>query len=240
MRNGWIRLYRELLEKPIWKCSTPEQKTILITLLLMANHKENEWVWGGRRFKVKKGEFVTSLESIRKSAGKNISIKQIRNALSLMENLDFLAMKTAKTGRIITILNWEKYQPTLVPEGQRSGQTRGKQGATNNNERSKIDNKLSMCPQQPIVDVYHEVLPELPQVRVWSEKRQKMLRQRWREDPKRQSLDWWRKLFEWIRESDFLMGKVPPAPGRKQFIADLEWIITQSNFIKIIEGKYHQ
>ena len=40
--DGWIRVHRELLDKPIWLNSTPEQKTILITLLLMANFKENE------------------------------------------------------------------------------------------------------------------------------------------------------------------------------------------------------
>lgn len=36
--QGWIKLHRELLDKPIWTESTPEQKTILITLLMMANH----------------------------------------------------------------------------------------------------------------------------------------------------------------------------------------------------------
>ncbi|MCA5964224.1 hypothetical protein LC724_33295 [Blautia sp. RD014234] len=38
--KGWIKIHRELLDKPIWQLSTPEQKSILITLLLMANHRE--------------------------------------------------------------------------------------------------------------------------------------------------------------------------------------------------------
>ncbi|MDL0274350.1 hypothetical protein [Clostridioides difficile] len=39
--KGWIKLYRELLDKSIWKDIKPERKVILITLLLMASHKEN-------------------------------------------------------------------------------------------------------------------------------------------------------------------------------------------------------
>jgi len=75
VENGWISLWRELLDKPIWKQSTPEQKTVLITVLLMANHEESEWEWNCKKFKVMPGEFVTSLESIRKKAGPGISTK---------------------------------------------------------------------------------------------------------------------------------------------------------------------
>src|SRR5690554_4820072 len=68
MEKGWIKLHRIIKEKPIWLASTPEQKTILITILLMANHEENEWEWKGEKFKVLPGQFVTSLESIRANA----------------------------------------------------------------------------------------------------------------------------------------------------------------------------
>ena len=36
MDQGWIKLHRGLLEKPIWTAATPEQKVLLITLLMMA------------------------------------------------------------------------------------------------------------------------------------------------------------------------------------------------------------
>ena len=67
---GWVKLHRELMDKAMWKDSTPEQKTVLITLLMMANHYENEWEWKGEKYKAKPGQFVTSLPSIVKSAGK--------------------------------------------------------------------------------------------------------------------------------------------------------------------------
>ena len=64
MSEGWIKLHRCLISKAIWSNSTPEHKTILITLLMMANHSGREWEWKGKQFKAEPGMLVTSLESI--------------------------------------------------------------------------------------------------------------------------------------------------------------------------------
>lgn len=96
------------------------------------------------------------------------------------------------------------------------------------------------CPHDEIVALYHEVLPELPRVKNWTEKRKGYLRSRWRSDPKRQNLTYWRKYFEHVRNSPFLMGEVDPMPGRSRFQADLEWLVCESNFTKVIERKYHE
>lgn len=95
------------------------------------------------------------------------------------------------------------------------------------------------CPHQEIIDLYHRVLPMGRQVRLWTAAREAKLRARWREDVKRQSLEWWARLFAYIAESDFLTGK-SHAPGRAPFELDLEWIVTPGNMVKIVEGKYHQ
>lgn len=110
MINGWIKLYRKLLDKAIWTLSTPEQKTILITLLLMANHEEKDWEWKGKRFICKPGQLVTSLEKIAKEAGKGISIRNVRTAIDRFQNFGFLTNESTKQSRLITICNWEGYQ----------------------------------------------------------------------------------------------------------------------------------
>jgi hypothetical protein len=92
--------------------------------------------------------------------------------------------------------------------------------------------KPNLCPHQEIIDAYHEKLPSLPRVKVWNDKRQTALRTRWNEDKDRQDVDYWRNLFDYISQSDFLMGRA------NDFRADLEWIITSANFVKIIEGRY--
>lgn len=96
-----------------------------------------------------------------------------------------------------------------------------------------------LCPHQAIIDLYHQTLPAGRQVRIWNDTRKAKLRARWKEDPKRQNLDWWGKFFGYIAESDFLTGKTVSA-GRPPFELDLEWIVSPTNFVKIIEGKYHR
>jgi hypothetical protein len=148
--QGWVKLHRCLAEKAIWKCSTPEQKTIFVTLLLMANHKENEWLWQGKEFKAEPGQFVTSIDSIKEAAGKGISTQNVRSALGKFQKLEFLTNVSTKTGRLITILNWEKYQVAddegnkdTNKEVTKSQQTGNKEVTPNKNDKNdKNDKKI--------------------------------------------------------------------------------------------------
>jgi phage replication O-like protein O len=52
--------------------------------------------------------------------------------------------------------------------------------------------------------------------------------------------DKWEMFFrDFIPQSKFLIGLVPPSQGHKQFRLDIDWLINESNFVKINEGKYH-
>lgn len=95
------------------------------------------------------------------------------------------------------------------------------------------------CPHQQIVGLYHQHLPSAIRVREWTPARAQALRARWREKPQRQNLEWWERFFGYIAESDFLMGRAH-SNGRKPFEIDLEWICKSKNFVKIIEGKFHE
>ena len=107
---GFFKMWRELFIKPIWLDSTPEQKTILITLLAMANYNGNEWEWKGKRYKADKGQFVTSLDSIAKNCGKGVTQQNVRTALKRFEKYEFLTNESTNKNRLITILNWHVYQ----------------------------------------------------------------------------------------------------------------------------------
>ena len=116
---GWIKLYRELIDKPIWKCSTPEQNRILITLLCMANHEPNEWEWKGQRYTVQAGQFITSVQSIvDRCACKDITTKKVRTALDRFEKFEFLTREVANKSTLITIVNWRLYQDQASQEGK--------------------------------------------------------------------------------------------------------------------------
>lgn len=135
MSNGWVKLHRALKDKPIWKCSTPEQKTILITILLMVNHEEAEWEWEGSKFKVKPGQKVTSLDNIVKEAGKGITVQNVRTALVKFEKYGFLTNQSTKTGRLITVENWASYQDKEENQ-QREQQRPNKELTPNKNNKN--------------------------------------------------------------------------------------------------------
>lgn len=109
---GWVKMYRELLDKPIFLNSTPIQWKIMTAILLMANHKSAQWDWAGKKFSVEPGQFITSFESIRKACGDDVSIQNVRTAMVRFEKLQFLTRQSTSHGQKITITNWDTYQHT--------------------------------------------------------------------------------------------------------------------------------
>ena len=106
--DGWIKLYRKLLESSAWKCTTPEQRCVLVAIMLMANYSDNKWLWKGKQFTCKKGQFITSLQSLSEKAC--VSVQSVRSALYKLKKLEFLTCESTSTGTLITIVNWDFYQ----------------------------------------------------------------------------------------------------------------------------------
>ena len=129
MAEGWIKLHRELVDKPIWQCSTPEQKTILITILMLANHQRKEWEWNGKKYTCEPGQFTTSLDGLSKKCGVGVSTQNVRTALTRFKKYEFLTYQSTKTGRLINVVNWGLYQ-------------------SSDNEPNKASNKRLTKPQQ--------------------------------------------------------------------------------------------
>lgn len=148
METGWVKLYRKLLDDPIWQNSTPAQKTVLVTLLMMANHKEKKWEYNHRPYICKPGQMITSLESIKRKAGMNISYNKIRSALKRFEMLGFITNKSTNKNRLITICNWDIYQNPENPNHKQlhkqatsSSHADHKQTTTNNNVKNVKNEK---------------------------------------------------------------------------------------------------
>ena len=142
--HGWVKLYRCLLDDPIWQCSTSEQKVILVTLLLMANHAEAKWQWNGRPYHCRPGQMITSLNSIRKKCGQKISIRKIQLALIRFEKMGFLLKQSSHINTLITICNWNSYQvremldvKDTVNEPLNACHSTATPALTNKNEKNK-------------------------------------------------------------------------------------------------------
>jgi hypothetical protein len=236
--EGWIKLYRKSVDSQVfqneglWKVWT--------WCLLRANH-EDRWVSittgkGTSEVFVKRGEFVFG----RKTAAQKLKMveRTVHKRMLKLQSMRNLVIKSDTHYSIVTIVNYDIYQST--PEEEVTPKVTGKGQASDTNKNDKNEKNTSSspqttCPQSEIVNLYHTVLPELPPVKEWTDERQKHLRARWREELKRQDLDWWKRYFEYVRESPFLMGN-----GSKSWKPNLEWLVKKGNLINVIEGKYHE
>ena len=109
--GGWLKLYRDLIDKPLWLNSTLEQRVILVTILCMANFAPKKWEYNGEMFDLQAGQFVTSLPAlVSKCNSKEITTQKVRTALKRFEKLGFLTDKSTNKYRLITIVNWAMYQ----------------------------------------------------------------------------------------------------------------------------------
>lgn len=109
--------------------------------------------------------------------------------------------------------------------------------------------KLPTCPHDAIVDLYHEVLHELPRVRLMPPKRKKAIGKIWdwvltskkksdgsrRAESAEQALAWLRNYFDRARNNDFLMGRTPRVGEHANWQCDLDFLLTDKGMTQVIE-----
>lgn len=138
--NGWVKLHRSILENAVWQCSTPGQKAVLITIMLLANSKPNKWIWKGKKYELKAGQLITSRESLSKQA--RVSEQTVRGALKRFEMLEFITSEATSEGTLITIVNWELYQGRETTDNQpNTDKPTNEQPANNQPTTSNKNNK---------------------------------------------------------------------------------------------------
>lgn len=88
-----------------------------------------------------------------------------------------------------------------------------------------------------VIAAYHELLPNLAGVKVWSKKRiaalNSRIRERCRDGKPADTIGYWREFFETVSASPHLVGG-----NDRDWRADLEWLLVEGNFAKVIEGRY--
>lgn len=104
--KGYIKLHRKLLENPIH--GNMKYAWLWIVLLLLASHKGTEFLHGNKLIKLECGQLLTGRKQLAEKSGiKEGTIETILNYLESQQQIQ--QQKTTKY-RVITILNWDKYQ----------------------------------------------------------------------------------------------------------------------------------
>lgn len=148
--GGFIVIYRDILN---WEWYTDVNTAhLFVHCILKANHTDANW----RGVEIKRGSFITSLQSLSTETG--LTVKQVRNSLEKLEKTGEVANCSTSKYRIITVKNYDMYQNEGKQKGKQEGKVRankraskgqgeGKQRATNNNDNNKNnDNKgVGVC-----------------------------------------------------------------------------------------------
>jgi hypothetical protein len=108
--DGWVKLYRKTMKSDMYRNLNAVQRDVMINCLMRANHSPKKWEWKGEIIELNPGQFKTSLASLKEVCAKDVSTQNIRTALKKLEKWGFLTNKSTKSGRVITIVNWGKYQ----------------------------------------------------------------------------------------------------------------------------------
>ncbi len=237
--SGWIKIHRELIDKPIWVLSTPGQCKVLITLLMMVNWQPRKWEWKGLPFECQPGQCVTSLASVAERAG--VTIQTVRGALLKFKKYDFATYETTKTGRLITICNWERYQD-IEDTPQHSTQQSDNKATTTNEEVKKLKNtslggKKPKIPIKEIQELYNQHCPDMATSRNVGTKLEKQINARCKQKYLTKmgrcsdSLDFWEAYFKlcgsitWMNEESDQYRK-----------KDLDFLTRDTTIQKVVDG----
>lgn len=227
MSTGWVKLHRQLLN---WEWYNDVNTTrVFLHLLIVANHKDNKW----RGIDIKRGQRLTSISAL--ASETNLSIKNIRTAIKRLKSTNEVASHSTAQHTVFTMVNYDLYQEG-ASEVASKGQAKGKQGATNNNDKNEKTDKNKDI-HQLVADTWNECFPELSRVIKVTKPRESRINATIKDFKSDPNLDFssikdWKGIFEYASNSDFLMGR------KTDWSMDFDFIINKTNLLKIIEGKY--
>jgi len=120
MEQGWIKVHRSIIDKGWF--SDSQAVHLWMYLLLKATHGTREVLWNGQVVKIQAGQLLTGRKKISNDTGINES--KVERLLKLFENEQQIEQRKTNTSRLISILNYKKFQSSEQPIEQRMNNKR--------------------------------------------------------------------------------------------------------------------
>ena len=146
--EGYVKIHRQMLKNPV-VCKDADHIAIWIYLLLNATHAEQDVIFDAKRIRLQPGQLITGRKSI--SAELLINESKVQRVLKRFEIEQQIEQQTCTKNRLISLLNWGKYQSSeqqIEQQVNNERTTSEQQVNTNKNERKKEckeDNKKLFC-----------------------------------------------------------------------------------------------
>ena len=139
--GGWVAVHRRLRSSELYRSLTAEQRSVFVTLLLLANWADRPAFLGRTWVTILRGELAHSLVTIAADAA--VSVKVVRTTITKLMADDspaggrgpFLGERYTGTDkgtgyRILRVLRYDEYQSQAADEGTPMGMPGARQGHT--------------------------------------------------------------------------------------------------------------
>lgn len=105
--SSWLKLWRNVLQNPIIMKDS-EYFMLWHILLCMAEYEPTTAMLGGKPIMLKPGQLTTGRKQLSVNSG--ISESKVERILNAFETAHQIEQQKTNKNRLITIVNWEKYQ----------------------------------------------------------------------------------------------------------------------------------
>lgn len=137
--EGWISLYRQILDNWIWKSNEPfDKRSAWIDLLLIVNHKSEKVEFNGKIIEVERGQRITSIDKL--STRWKWSRHKVSDFLNRLEMEGMLVQVRDNKKTLISIENYNKYQPKPGQKWDENGTPLGTPNGTSKNNGESVEN----------------------------------------------------------------------------------------------------
>jgi hypothetical protein len=148
--GGFVKIYRSTLQKGWYQRS--EYVHLWVHLIMLAQFAESETWFNGETIKLKPGQLVTGRKKLSMDTG--IPETTVERILNCFESGQQIGQQKSNKSRLISILNWSKWQESGQQNGQQTDNkrtTNGQQADTiiRMNKNIKNDKKESSEPASP-------------------------------------------------------------------------------------------
>lgn len=241
MNAGWIKLWRQIQDNPVWRRKPYSYGQAWVDLLLLTNHQPG-CIWPrGMPLHIEAGQVGYSKESLASKWG--WSRGKVTRFLNMLENERQIVQHKSNVTTVITITNWQTYQKTDSKQTDRRTPN-SRQADTNKNDKNENNDKNSTPPADALrlarllFDLIREQKGDFrrPNLNRWARDIDRMIR-REKRDPERieavlrwcQSDPFWRStvlsaaaLRKHFDRLELKMGQHPPQESTAEMIARIE------------------
>lgn len=155
-KNGWVKLHRKMLDNPIIM-KDAEYLAVWMYLLLNATHSEYPALFKGEKIMLQPGQLITGRKSI--AGTLLISESKVTRILNTFEIEQQIEQQTSNKNRLITVVNWDKYQlcDQQIEQQLNNNRTTTEQQLNTNKKNKNVKNDKN------VINTYSDI-PELNEV----------------------------------------------------------------------------